>query len=160
MSKKYYAIILTVIVMTAVCLTLSDYAYAANGTRMLGFSTRDSGMGGATTASAGDTSCLVRNPAGLVRIGNRIDAEYQNILIHDCTMNTQGALARLGPTQESTINYLPGGNAGVSYRIPGTDKYPISVGVGAFTMAGVAAEYPSSRISGALVQVYDKMIDL
>jgi len=169
MFKRYYAIILVAIAVTAVCLTLNDYAYAANGTRMLGFSSRDSGMAGATTASSEDTSCLVRNPAGLVRIGNRIDLEYENILLHDGTMSTEGpgltslggaSFTNAGLSQKSTINYLPGGNGGISYRIPGTDKYPVSVGVGAFTMAGLAVNYPSSRINSALTGDYDKMVDL
>ena len=157
------------ILTTAILLLLNNCAYAGNGTRMLGFSARDSGMAGATTASPEDTSCLVKNPAGLISSGNLINAEYMNILPHDVTMETQGvrvnfpvSLANVGRIQESNIYYIPGGNAGISYRIPGTDKYPISVGCGAFTMSGVALNYPSSRINGALIAngVYDRMVQL
>lgn len=172
MSKKLNAIIFILIVAVAICAGLNDYAYAGNASRMLGFSARDEAMAGATTASSTDTSCLVRNPAGLVRIGNRIDASYENILFHDVTIRPAGpAVAALGGatyvnnglTQTSNINYIPGGNAGVSYRIPGTDKYPISVGMGVFTMAGMANNYPSSRLNTALLADggnYDKMLDL
>jgi long-chain fatty acid transport protein len=154
-------------------------ALASNATRMIGFSSRDSAMAGATTASAEDTSCLVRNPAGLVRIGNRADIEYQNIIPHDVTMRTEGIAVPpvpvslsnnaggLGKMQDSTVTYIPGGNIGVSYRIPGTEKFPISLGVGAFTIAGVATSYPSSRLNPQLETVlglgsgvYDRMIDL
>ncbi|MFA6320753.1 MAG: outer membrane protein transport protein [Candidatus Omnitrophota bacterium] len=148
------------IIIFVVCLFLGEQAYAVNGTRELGFSTRDSAMAGATTASPEDTSCLVKNPAGLVWLGNRIDLSYQNILIHDVTMHTEGALTNAGLRQKSSINYLPAGNGGVSYRIPGTDKYPISVGFGAFTMAGLADNFASSRMMTALTGNYDKMMDL
>ncbi|MDO8525949.1 MAG: outer membrane protein transport protein [Candidatus Omnitrophota bacterium] len=169
MFKKYNALIVSFVLVSALCFVLGEPAYAGNGTRFLGFSSRDSAMAGATTASSEDTSCLVRNPAGLVRIGNKIDVEYQNIIAHDVTMHTEGpGLAALGGAtfvnagmrQKSNITYLPGGNAGVSYRIPGTDKYPVSVGCGVFTMAGIALNYPSSRLNSALTGNYDKMIDL
>lgn len=159
-TRKSFAAIL---ILFAFCLILSTPAYATNGTRELGFSSRDSAMAGATTASPEDTSCLVRNPAGLVWLGNRIDLNYQNIFPHDVTMRTDGpagGLANRGLSQKSNIDYLPGGNAGVSYRIPGTDKYPVSVGCGIFTMAGVALNFPSSRILSALTGDYDKMMDL
>ena len=172
MMDKYKAVIFVLIMAFAVCLVLTGHAYAGNATRMLGFSVRDSGMAGATTASSEDTSCLVKNPAGLVRIGNRIDASYENILFHDVTMHTEGpsqpalggaSYANNGLRQKSNINYIPGGNAGVSYRIPGADKYPISVGMGIFTIGGMADNYPSSRLNTALLANggnYDKMVDL
>ena len=152
-------------------LLLSEYSYAANASRMIGFSARDEGMAGATTASAEDTSCLVKNPAGLVRIGNRIDVSYENILLHDVTIHTEGQnvpgtainYTNAGLHQTSNINYIPGGNAGVSYRIPGTDEHPISVGLGMFTIGGMADNYPSSRLNTALLANggnYDKMVDM
>ncbi len=176
---KAYFIVLVVIF--SVCTILSVPAHAGNGLRMLGFSARDSGMAGATTASPEDTSCLVKNPASLVWIGNRIDLLYQNMLPHDIEMQTRGgtvpsatgsaaplalvALPAVGQLQESTIDYIPGADAGISYRIPGTDKYPISVGLGAFTMAGVATNFPSPRLNtfymaGGGGGTYDSMIDL
>ena len=173
MLKRYYAIILSLVLVFGIFLVSSDCAYAGNGTRELGFSARDSAMAGATTASPYDTSCLVKNPAGLVWIGNRIDAMYQSILPHDVTINPEGPsvipvgggvfipLADKGVTQKSNIDYIPGVDAGISYRIPGTDKHPISVGLGMFTMAGVEDNFPSSRLNRALLTgEYDKMIDL
>lgn len=173
MMAKYKAIIFVLIMAFAACLVLTEHAYAGNATRMLGFSVRDSGMAGATTASSEDTSCLVRNPAGLVRIGNRIDVEYQNILPHDVSMRTEGqvhsfpvSLSNRSKIQKSTVNYIPGGDAGISYRIPGTDKYPVSVGCGVFTMSGLAVDYPSSRLNMSPFlglnanNVYDRMIRL
>ena len=162
--KKYKIISLIVIITVTVSLALINYAYAGNGSRMLGFGARDTGMGGATTASPEDTSCLVRNPAGLVWIGNRVDAEYLNILPHDVSMYTEGPLTSILPNkglkQNSAIGYIPGGDAGVSYRIPGTNKYPISVGLGAFTMSGLELNYSSSRINSVLTGDYDKMVDM
>jgi len=135
--------------------------------RELGFSARDSAMAGATTASPDDTSCLVRNPASLVRVGNKVEAMYQNILPHDVETHMEGPTTGLGVPldnaglrQKSTIGYIPGADAGISYRIPGTDKYPVSVGVGIFTMAGIELNYPSSRLNTALTGDYDKMVDL
>lgn len=160
MIKRNSVFVIILSIAFAVSLIASDPAYAGNGTRFLGFSSRDSAMAGATTASSEDTSCLVRNPAGLVRVGNKIDVEYQNILPHDVTLHTEGALANAGMRQKSNIDYIPGGNAAISYRIPGTDKYPVSVGCGVFTMAGVALNYASSRINSALTGNYDKMVDL
>jgi long-chain fatty acid transport protein len=170
LEKVFKNLTISILIITAVMLPLlSGNAYAGNGTRMLGFSARDSGMAGATTASPDDTSCLVKNPGGLVCSGNLINAEYMNILPHDVTMETQGvpvnfpvSLASVGRKQESNINYIPGGDAGISFRIPGTDKYPIAVGCGVFTMSGVALNYPSSRINGNLIAngVYDRMVQL
>ena len=165
-SKRFTAIIVILAFVFAVSFISSQSAYATNGTRELGFSARDSAMAGATTASPEDTSCLVKNPAGLVWIGNRIDAMYQNIIPHDVTMHTEGnpsvGLSRSGLRQNSTVTYIPGADVGVSYRIPGTDKYPVSVGCGIFTMAGLADEFPTSRLSSAVVgnNVFDRMIDL
>lgn len=160
MNRKKMFLVIALLVTVVVCFAISDNAYAGNGTRMLGFSARDSAMAGATTASAEDTSVLVRNPAGLVLIGNRIDLEYMNILPHNVTMDTEGAATNQQLRQRSNITYLPGGNGGISYRIPGTDKYPIAVGCGIFTMSGVADNYSSSRINSALTGNYDKMVDL
>jgi long-chain fatty acid transport protein len=162
--KKHKIAALILIVTAIAFLTLTNYAYAGNGSRMLGFSARDSGMGGATTASPEDTSCLVRNPAGLVRIGNRIDVEYMNIMPNNVTMDTEGPAASTLPNkglkQDNTIGYIPGGNGGVSYRIPGTDEHPISVGLGAFTMSGLGLNYPSSRMNSAITGDYDKMMNM
>ena len=108
---KHKAIILVLIAMALICFVSNEIAYAGNATRMLGFGARDSGMGGATTASSEDTSCLIRNPAGLVNLGNRIDVEYLNIIPHDITMDTEGqaippvpvSLSNVGRKQESTV---------------------------------------------------------
>ncbi len=177
MGKERNALI--IIVMVAAFFISSENVYAGNATRMIGFSSRDAAMAGATTASSEDTSCLVRNPAGLARIGNRIDVEYENIIPGDVTMRTEGIpvglmpvslsnnAGGLGMKQSSTVTYLPGGNIGVSYRVPGTDKYPLTLGCGAFTMAGVAVSYPNSRLNPQLqtvlgmgTGVYDRMVDL
>lgn len=172
MKRERNALILIILAVAVIFFMSTGSACAGNGTRMLGFSSRDSGMAGATTASAEDTSCLIRNPASLVRIGNRVDVEYENIIPHHVSMQTEGAtvapypvsVSNVGKVQKSTADYLPGGNTAISYRIPGTDKYPISVGCGAFTMAGVATSYPSSRLNEALsamgTGVYDRMVDL
>ncbi|MCX5679157.1 MAG: outer membrane protein transport protein [Candidatus Omnitrophica bacterium] len=170
MVKKYSPVIFIAIFI--VLLVSSESAYAANASRMLGFSARDQGMAGATTASSEDTSCLVKNPAGLVRIGNRIDVSYENILLHDVTMHTEGpsqpalggaSYANNGVRQRSNINYIPGVNAGVSYRIPETDRYPIAIGMGVFTIGGMANNYSRSRLNPLLMANggnYDKMLDL
>ena len=165
-------IVVIFFIVVAISFIFNGNVYAANASRMVGFSARDEGMAGATTASSEDTSCLVKNPAGLVRIGNRIDASYENILLHDVTIHTEGpnllfggttSYVNKGLTQTSNINYIPGGNAGVSYHIPGTDRYPISVGIGAFTIGGMADNYPSSRLNTLLLAEggnYDKMVDM
>lgn len=169
MVRKYKALFIILIVTGAACLVLNGPAYASNATRMIAFSSRDSGMAGATTASSEDTSCLIKNPAGLVRIGNRVDVEYQNIIPHDVMMHTEGqvitppvSLSNRTKTQKSTVTYLPGGNAGISCRIPGTDAHPVAVGIGMFTMAGIAVDYPTSRMNTLLINngVFDKQIDL
>ena len=167
MRKSLVVIFVAIVTLSFI---LDGTVYAANASRMIGFSARDEGMAGATTASSEDTSCLVKNPAGLVRIGNRIDVSYENILLHDVTIHTEGTNVIPGVNytnrelrQKSNANYIPGGNAGISYRIPGTDEYPISVGVGAFTIGGMAVNYPSSRLNTALLANggdYDKMVDM
>lgn len=169
MSKKYGFIILCLALVFVLSFVSNECAYASNGTRELGFSARDSAMAGATTASPYDTSCLVKNPAALIWIGNRIDGMYQNILPHGVTMDTEGkafnlpvSLSNVGRKQDSTVTYIPGADLGASYSIPGMDKHPVSVGLGIFTMSGLAADFPSSRVNRLLIAngVYDKMIDI
>ncbi len=46
---------------------------ATNGYFMFAFGTKASGMGGATTALAQDSMIGATNPAGMVRVGNRLD---------------------------------------------------------------------------------------
>ncbi|MFA5142946.1 MAG: outer membrane protein transport protein [Candidatus Omnitrophota bacterium] len=174
MFKRYY-IFIVLLIGGILILSVNESAYASNATRELGFSARDSAMAGATTASPYDTSCLVKNPAGLVWIGNRIDAMYQSILPHDVTMETQGgtvpsaaaplnavALPAVGQIVESNVDYLPGVDAGISYRIPGTDKYPTSVGCGIFTIAGLRSNFTSPRLNTFYMRegTYETMMDL
>lgn len=45
------------ILLFIICLIFHETTYAANATRMLGFSARDSAIAGATTALPKDTSC-------------------------------------------------------------------------------------------------------
>jgi len=154
----------------SICFITGENAYATNGTRVLGFSARDAAMGGATTASPADTSVLIKNPAGLVKIGNRIDVEYMNVLVHDVTIHTEGPgvatlpfglpLANVGKQQTSQINYIPAGDAGVSYLLPGTEAHPIAVGIGAFTIAGIGLKYADPRINTTFVQDFDRAIEL
>ena len=173
--KKQYAFINVLLMALVVCVIFSTSAYAGNATRELGFSARDSAMAGATTASPEDTSCLIKNPAALVWIGNRIDLMYQNILPHDVEMQVRGgtvpsanfplnaiALPAVNERQRSTIKYIPGADAGISYRIPGTDKYPISVGCGIFTMSGVVTNFPEPRLNTFYMTRgdYESMMDL
>ncbi|MBU0570830.1 MAG: outer membrane protein transport protein [Candidatus Omnitrophica bacterium] len=150
-----------VIVAVALGFMFPENAVALNGTRMLGFSARDGAMAGATTASAADTSCMIKNPAGLVRIGNRLDMEYLNLLPHDVSMHTEGALSNAGKRQKSKINYLPGMDSGLSYQTSGIGDYPVAVGCGFFTLAGVAGSYAEPRLNPALgVGQYDRFIYL
>ncbi|HNX90733.1 MAG TPA: outer membrane protein transport protein [Candidatus Omnitrophota bacterium] len=154
--KKYIAMI------TVLCFVFSNSAFATNGTRMIGFSARDSGMGGATTASVGDTSCMLRNPANLVRVKNQVNLEYLNILPY-ATMHTEGALSNAGLRQVSRVDYIPAANGGVSYYIPDMFPCPISIGIGAFTLAGLGVAFTEPRVNTAallgaqLVQKYDRM---
>ena len=87
--RKANIFILIIVVVTL--FVANEYTYAGNACRMLGFGPRDDAMAGATTASSEDTSCLVRNPAGLVRIGNKIDLSYENIFFHDVTIDPEGS---------------------------------------------------------------------
>ena len=160
-TKVMKGIALLLILAVAGVFNFADSAFAINGTRMLGFSARDGAMAGATTASVGDTSCMIKNPASLVKIGNRVDFEYLNLLPHNVSMHTEGALANAGTRQKSKIHYLPGLDAGVSYQLPDlVENYPIAVGCGVFTMAGVAGSYTESRILPALTGQYDRFIYL
>jgi long-chain fatty acid transport protein len=105
-----------------------------------------------------------------VRIGNRIDASYENIILHDVTMATQGKdvvpginYTNAGVSQKSNIRYIPGVNAGVSYRVPGSDRWSVSVGAGLFTIGGMANNYSRPRLNPTLLANggnYDKMLDM
>lgn len=159
-SAYFNRIAISIMSVFALIFLSAPAAFAGNATRFIGFSSRDLAMAGATTASSEDTSCMIRNPAGLARIGNRVDAEYLNIIPHGVTMHTEGAISNAGKKQDSTVTYIPGANAGVSYRVPGTESYPISIGCGLFTISGVAVSYPAPRLKESLIGDYDRKVDL
>jgi long-chain fatty acid transport protein len=163
-SVVRYAILLGIVVL-AVGFMLPNTAMASNGPRMLGFSARDSAMAGATTASSADTSCMIKNPAGLVRIGNRLDLELVNGFLHDVTMHTEGpggvaSLANVGTRQRSKIGYIPAVNGGMSYQTPGIGDYPVAVGFGWFSMAAIGSSFTETRMNPLLTGQYDRFIFL
>jgi long-chain fatty acid transport protein len=100
---------------------------------------------------------MMKNPAGLVRIGNQINVEYMSLL-PNVTLHTEGALANAGLRQKSRIGYIPAGNAGISYYMPDTFPFPVSIGVGGYTLSGLGAAYPESRLTQFFVQKYDRML--
>jgi long-chain fatty acid transport protein len=72
MSRRNYLSVATL------CLGLiAPQAYATNGYMSHGYGTTSKGMAGAGSALPQDTLAVFNNPAGLVRLGRRYDAEFE-----------------------------------------------------------------------------------
>ena len=139
----------------------SSNVYAMNGAKVIGNSTRDIAMGGATTASPGDTSVMVKNPAGLIKVGNRFDLSLGSYIV-SATSQPKGALGNDGVTQKTDAKYCPIGNIAVSIKKE-DGNMPMAFGIGLFSIAGVSSDFPRPRMGGAvsaIVTDYDTKMDL
>ncbi len=58
-NKRGMKVAIIFVIAISACFVFGNVSYAANGPRMLGFSSRDAAMAGATTATRCDRRCAV-----------------------------------------------------------------------------------------------------
>lgn len=150
--------ILCLIFSFLICASVIQPAFALNGMRVIGFSARDAAMGGATTASSEDASCMVKNPAGLVELEDSYEF-FSTTYLPRTSMYANGVLAR-SERQKSTESYVAIGGMATNITFNPNQDNEFSFGLGLFPIAGVSSEYHQSRISPYLgVDTYDRSIE-
>jgi len=137
--------ILTIVSFILVATTVS---FATNGTKMIGFSAKTVGIGGASIGTFDGTVLMMTNPGGLGFLnGSAIDANF-SLMVPSLKFSNTSNVETDGKT-----NYFP--LPGLAYAHASAES-PFAWGVGAFTQGGMGADFsldnPLFRNqSGALV---------
>lgn len=152
-SNKFLSLLISFLLITAI---FSSSAYAVNGVRLVGVTTRDSSMAGATSASAKDTSIMVKNPAGLVKLGKR--SELGMFLAYpQISSESKGALGNNLGEQDNDIDVIFALSAGFTFEETEIAELPVAFGFGLFPVAGLDIKYDNPRLSSYLVSgLYDR----
>ncbi len=139
---------------TAVLITglfLATPARATNGMRMIGFGPVQGSMGGVGVGATLDGNALVTNPAGIVDLGQRLDAAvgYFKPSVSQKAIGTPtGAPAPNPPSMIAfdgrTIDSDRGGSPipAIAYVQPVTDR--LSAGLGLFAVSGMGVDYSTN----------------
>jgi long-chain fatty acid transport protein len=125
-------------------LLLSTSGLLANGLNLNGFGARAASMGGAFVGLADDYTAVFWNPAGLALMKNGTFGLTGDLLIPTGTYD-------LGTFSMKTNNkYYPAGLVG--YFQPIGDR--VVVGVGAYTLSGLGADWNNTGLEAALISPY------
>lgn len=117
-----------VIVLIVGCFTTP--ASATNGLNLISFGARSTGLAGAFTAVADDTTSINSNPAGLSHISRQ-----QVDLSLDVSWASPEHTDQFGGESQSNLHLFAAPWFGYAYRIPDS---PVTVGIGAYLQGGVA----------------------
>lgn len=139
-------------------LVLSSNAYAGNGFKLIGIGTRDGAMAGSTSASAKDTSIMVRNPAGLTKLGNSFDFGL-TFIYPQASFDSKGTFGNGLGEQDSDIDLIFALNAGLSLEKSEIIQKPVAFGIGLFPIAGLDLKLDNSRL-GLATGLYDRKFTL
>ncbi len=128
---------------------------ATNGYFMFAFGTKASGMGGATTALAQDSMIGATNPAGMVRVGNRLDIGAALFIpIRSYCYTGSEVIPPDNVKSDNTVFGIP--HFGLNYLIREKNSFGLSV-----YAQGLNANYPRNnpvfgkkRLGANLIQVF------
>lgn len=135
---------LAVAVAVAMAAALPGAAHATNGYFSHGVGSKSSGMAGAGVALPSDALAAATNPAGMVKVGDRMDLGLALFSpIREYTVNSgSGAFPPLvGPTVDSDNELFPIPNFGWSKALSKDSAF----GISAYGNGGMNTEYPDSR---------------
>lgn len=137
----------------------SNYALAVNGIKLTGVTARDAALGGASSASAKDSSVMVSNPAGL----SKLDKGYDFALLlgfPDADFRSSGMLSN-SQAQGSSIDFIGAFSAGAKIAEFALNDIPVSAGFGLYSIAGLESKFDKSRTNAYLLgDNFDRQITL
>ncbi|MFC1809386.1 OmpP1/FadL family transporter [Candidatus Omnitrophota bacterium] len=152
--------LITIILVFSV-LCMPQTVFAVNGSRLIGAGAVSPVMGGTGCVEPQDTSAMMINPAGITKIGNRVDAALEFALI-DAKLDTSAAahpwFRNSAGMQESKDGHIWLPHFGFSERYKDSDWY---YGFATAIVSGLKVDYKSSRLSGAIItnNDFDKHIE-
>ena len=125
---------LAVVWMWIICVLAMPDAMATNGYFAHGYGTKNKGMSGAGVALPQDTIAAATNPAGMVLLGERLDAglaifsprrDYES---SESEANGTGGAFTLGPDDiRSDRNYFPVSHVGYNYPLDSQSSLGITL---------------------------------
>jgi hypothetical protein len=111
----------------------------AEGTRTVGFGPAQTATAGAGIASPQDSSWLAINPASLVELGSRADADLALFRPSD-SETPAGALGNTSAGRQEDVQNIYVPDLSTAQPLAGG-----VLGFGIFTVAGLAIDYPAAR---------------
>ncbi len=135
------------------CLAVASPAFATNGMRMIGFGPVQGSMGGVGVGATLDACSLLSNPAGITGLGDRLDVGmswFKPTVSYGATGAGPGVVASPG----ATIGSDRGGSPipAIGWVRPLSDA--LSVGIGAFGVAGMGVDYGTNLYSSPTFTSY------
>jgi long-chain fatty acid transport protein len=142
----------------AVMLACAGEAQAVNAHQFTGNGSVQESMSGAGTAAPLDSATILLNPAGLVRVPNRLDF---GVVIGIPVAHIDTSAAPLGNAaagkQENELEPFPIPAISASFELI---KERLALGIGLFGVAGNAFSFKNSRLNPAITgNAYDRYID-
>jgi len=143
MTNNFKLTLLSSVTVAAVTMAFAGTANATNGYFSNGFGTAAKGMAGASIALPQDTQAAMNNPAGMKKIGDRIDGSVAlfSPLRSYSTTNTGGFIA--DAQQKSASDYFLIPAFGVNY-----DMGDYSLGVTMSANGGMNTNYATTVFNG------------
>lgn len=125
-------------------------ARATNGMRMIGFGPVQNAMGGVSVGAPLDGATVITNPAGMSAVGGRIDfgATYFEPTV-------KYAVTGVGSGQEVTSDRAASPVPAFGLVMRRDEK--LSVGIGAYGIAGMGVDYPPDLFQSNLYTSYSQM---
>jgi long-chain fatty acid transport protein len=140
-------------------LFLSPGAWAANGNQLTGVGPIQGSMSGAGVAAPLDSTAIIQNPAGMIRVPDRLDFSVE-MAFPTAHMNTSAAPAgnAAAGNQSNKFELLP---LPAISAVMGLMDGRMAFGIGFFNTSGSVFSYSQSRINPAITgNAYDKYVDL
>lgn len=134
----------------AALLAVASSAHATNGMRMIGFGPVQNSMGGVSVGAPLDGAVVITNPAGMNAVGGRIDfgATY-------FTADVNYKASAMGSGQEVTSDR--GASPVPAFGLVMRRDEKLSVGIGAYGIAGMGVDYPPDLFGANLFTSYSQM---
>jgi long-chain fatty acid transport protein len=136
----------------AVAALYAPTALATNGMRMTGFGPVQDGMGGASVAAPLDSATIVSNPAGLAALAPRADA---GATYFGADVEYEASGAASGRRIASDRGAMPVPTLGLV--VPSLVDERLTVGIGAFGVAGMGVDYGQDLYGGTTLTSYTNM---
>ncbi|MFP3874455.1 MAG: OmpP1/FadL family transporter [Thiohalophilus sp.] len=130
----------------AAALALPSAAFATNGYFAHGYGTKNKGLGGAGVALPQDSQAAATNPAGMVRVGDRMDlgaalfSPQREYTVSGTSGGAGGAFSLQEGTVESDSDYFLIPHFGRNWMLDADS----SIGVSLYGNGGMNTDYPDS----------------